>query len=280
MAENQRDKISVRLVSDEKIAETSSKGNQEKWQENGRWYKLDQYGYEALSETAISALLEESNIEKDFPFTFVKYRMEKINVHGRCMTGCSSENFLHPDENIITLSRLFKNYYTKPMKEILMKLPNDRARYRYIVEAVEDITGLEEFNRYFALLMEVDSLFVNDDRHLNNIAVLEKQGSFSYCPIFDNGAGLLSNMIYSPMDIQPKALISALRARPVNTTFNRQVTLMRSLYGRQLDIPEFTRKQIFDLLSPMLEYYPERDRLLLANRIAEVIHLRQTAMRK
>ena len=41
--------MTVKLVTDEKIAETSSKGNQEKWLEDNRWYKLDQFGYEALA---------------------------------------------------------------------------------------------------------------------------------------------------------------------------------------------------------------------------------------
>ena len=57
--------MSVKFVTNEKIAETSSKGNQEKWYEGGRWYKLDQFGYEALTETLISRLLERSNIEQD-----------------------------------------------------------------------------------------------------------------------------------------------------------------------------------------------------------------------
>ena len=86
--------MTVKLVSNEKIAETSSKGNQEKWLDNGRWYKLDQFGYEALSETYISQLLEHSNIEKETPFTFVRYQMERFNVHKRERTGCSSDNFL------------------------------------------------------------------------------------------------------------------------------------------------------------------------------------------
>jgi len=69
--------MTVRLVSDEKIAETSSKGNQEKWYDDvaGNWYKLDQFGYEALSETLMSVLLEKSNIETDTPFTFVRYNI-------------------------------------------------------------------------------------------------------------------------------------------------------------------------------------------------------------
>ena len=77
--------MAIRLVSNEKIAETSSKGNQEKWldSETNRWYKLDQFGYEALAETLTSRLLEKSNIEADTPFTFVRYQMERLSVHGR-----------------------------------------------------------------------------------------------------------------------------------------------------------------------------------------------------
>lgn len=91
--------MTVRLVTDEKIAETSSKGNQEKWYDHAenRWCKLDQFGYEALAETVISALLQRSNIESDTPFTFVRYHMERLQVHGRERTGCSSRNFLRPD---------------------------------------------------------------------------------------------------------------------------------------------------------------------------------------
>ena len=63
----------------------------------------------------------------------------------------------------------------------------------YLAETAADLTGLKDFPRYLTLLFEVDALFLNDDRHLNNIAVLEQDGRFDYCPIFDNGAALLSN---------------------------------------------------------------------------------------
>ena len=43
----------IRLTTGTRIAETSSKGNQEKWRENDRWYKLDFFGYEELAETVI-----------------------------------------------------------------------------------------------------------------------------------------------------------------------------------------------------------------------------------
>lgn len=37
--------MAIKLTTGNRIAETSSKGNQEKWREDGRWYKLDLFGY-------------------------------------------------------------------------------------------------------------------------------------------------------------------------------------------------------------------------------------------
>lgn len=267
--------MTIKFVSDEKVAETSSKGNQEKWLDGNRWYKLDQFGYEALSETLTSGLLERSNIETETPFRFTRYRMERINVHGRERTGCSSEDFLQPKCAIVTLSHLFKKNLNGSLKDVLKKLPSDRRRIEYLAETTADITGLDKFPQYLTLLFEIDALFLNDDRHLNNIAVIEKEGKYDYCPIFDNGAGLLSNTQILPMDIEPKSLISTVRARPFNTTFNRQIITARELYGAQLYMPKLSRKEIMDELEPLLEYYAGRDREYIADRVCATILQRQ-----
>ena len=269
--------MTIQLVTDEKIAETSSKGNQEKWydQVSDRWYKLDQFGYEALAETVISTVLEQSNIQTDTPFTFVRYHMERLRVHGRERTGCSSKNFLQPDQALITINRLLSSYLGKPLREKLVRLPSDKKRIAYLAEATAELTGLELFPQYLTLLFEVDALFCNDDRHLNNIAVIEQNGKFDYCPIFDNGAGLLSNTQLSPMDILPPALISALQARPFNTTFTRQMNTARSLYGMQLVMPKLTTSDIREVLGPVLNYYPQRDRGIMTDRVETCILIRQ-----
>jgi len=269
--------MTVKLVTNEKVAETSSKGNQEKWfdKETNQWYKLDQFGYEALTETVISKLLEKSNIESDTPFSFARYEMERLNVHGRDRTGCSSKNFLKDGQSIITLSHLFSRQLGTSLKDKLEKLSSDKKRIQYLTEATAEYTGLKEFPQYLTLLFEVDALFLNDDRHLNNIAVIEQNGKFNYCPIFDNGAGLLSNIQFSPMDISPKSLISNLVARPFNTSFTRQMNTVRNLYGCMLKIPKFTTKEILRELQPLLEYYPERDRGLMVDRVIECIIVRQ-----
>lgn len=267
--------MTVKLVSNEKIAETSSKGNQEKWLDHGRWYKLDQFGYEALAEVFTSILLAQSNIETDTPFRFAQYEMERLLVHGRERTGCSSENFLRPGESIVTLSHLFRQHLGGSLARALERMPSDKKRMAYLAEATADITGLQAFPEYLTLLFEIDALVLNDDRHLNNIAVIARDREFDYCPIFDQGAGLLSNVMYAPMDIVPKSLVASARARPFHTTFSRQIRTMQKLYGKQLEMPKFTRGQLQEMLQLLLQYYPERDRALIADRVCETVLIRQ-----
>ena len=69
----------------------------------------------------------------------------------------------------------------------------DGMSSKRFLENVERLTGLRDFGIYMNKLLTVDAFFLNEDRHTHNIAVLMNgEGKFAYCPIFDNGAGLLS----------------------------------------------------------------------------------------
>lgn len=269
--------MEVKLVTDEKIAETSSKGNQEKWfdKETDKWYKVDRMGYEALSETVISRLLQYSNIKNETPFTFVSYDIERVKVHSRERNACISNNFLGEKQSIITVSHLLKQFVSKDYMKKLKTLSSDKKRIEYLAQMVKEITKLYDFPEYLALLFEIDALFVNDDRHLNNIAVIEENGKFSYCPVFDNGAGLLSDIVDYPMDISARGLLKTVKARPFNMSFNRQKNIVTELYGRQLAIKKFKKAEIVDVTSDLLEFYSERDRGLILDRVTETILYRQ-----
>jgi hypothetical protein len=265
--------MDIRLVTDKKIAETSSKGNQEKWfdEKSNKWYKTDMRGYEALSEALVSSLLSESNIRTETPFSFAVYRVEALHIHGRGITGCSSDNFLKEGQSIITVNQLLSKYLGYPLVKKLSSLPSNKKRIEYLVRTVAEVTELADFGAYLTLLFEIDSLFLNDDRHLNNIAVIRSGEKYDYCPVFDNGAALLSDTRTLPMDIMPKALIRSLVARPFNTSFTRQMNTARALFGKQLSIPKFSAKDISDRLEKLLPYYPKRDRELISDRVIECI---------
>ena len=275
MAENGGTEMAVKLVTREKIAETSSKGNQEKWRDGNLWYKLDQFRYESHTETFTSLLLAHSNIEKDTPFSFVRYEMAQVNVKNTIRTGCISHHFLGEGQSIVTVAHLLKHHYGVPLNHLFEKIPSYKGRIAFLADACKDITRLDFFPQYLTVLFEIDALILNNDRHLNNIAVIEQDGKFDYCPIFDQGAGLLSNTQIFRMDIAPKGLISSVRAQPFDMTFNHLVNSVRNLYGRQLELPKFTRKQLREMLKPLLEYYPERDRGIISDRVIETVIVRQ-----
>ena len=77
------------------------------------------------------------------------------------------------------------------------------------------------------------------------------------------------------MEIEPKALIRSVKARPFGTTFNRQIIQARSLFGSQLRIPKLTEEQIQKELAGPLSYYAERDRGIIADRVLKTILIRQ-----
>lgn len=149
------------------------------------------------------------------------------------------------------------------------------THFAYLAETTAEYTGLSAFPQYLTLLFEIDALFLNDDRNLNNIAVLEKDGRYAYCPIFDNGAALLSNTQISPMDVETKALIASVRTRPFDTTFTHQKNTAEALYGTVLSIPEFTKKEMREHLHSVLQYYAERDHSLLVDRAVNCVLIQQ-----
>ena len=261
--------MSIHLTTGNRIAETSSKGNQEKWLEGDRWYKLDLFGYEGLAETVTSSLLRQTNVTA-LGFRFVPYQMEQLDVHRRVRTGCSSPNFRQEGEAILTLADLFRKGVGPHWQDQIGRQPNLTAKVRWMAEQTTQLTGLSRFGQYMTLLFEADMLFGNEDRHLNNIAVLRRGEGFDYCPLFDFGAGMLSNIRDYPLDIEPRAHLRLLRALPLNTTFGRQVQAARAVYGPQLEW-DFTVEDITAALAKPLEFYSERNRADFARRIMACI---------
>ena len=134
--------MAIRLVTKGKIAETSSKGNQEKWCEDGRWYKLDQFGYEALAEVFVSKILNYVTFDPSgFLIARVPYEIEKVTVGGRERVCCSSKNFLQENESIITLNRLHTLNLGHPLIAELESMSSDKKRIQFLAEKTAEITA-------------------------------------------------------------------------------------------------------------------------------------------
>ena len=244
----------------------SSKGNQLKWENNGIWYKADYTGYEGLAEYVISQLLIKSTLRED---EYVKYSYEIIKYKEIQYNGVKSDDFLKGDWQLITLERLYKQLFVSSLYKTLYAIDDIRERLFFLVNQVEYITGLKDFGKYINKLFTLDALFLNEDRHTHNIAVLMNgEGKFDFCPIFDNGAGLLSDTTMDyPLGEDVYSLIKSVKSKTICSDFDEQLDLSEMLYGHNLTF-SFTKKNVAEIVSSA-EIYSEAER----KRIEEIIYL-------
>ena len=213
------------------LENTSSKGNQTKFKEDTKWYKLDYLGYESASEYLASEILKQSNIKN-----FVEYDIEIIEISGKVKKVCVSDDFLKNQE-LITLDTLIKANYGKSLDTILKGLSLS-GKIKKTVDIVEEITKIKNFGQYLTCMLEFDAFILNEDRHFNNICVLKNTDkTYSLCPIFDNGTAFLSDIMQDyPLDKSTYDLINNVTAKPFDKSFDKQIEICESLYGQQLKI--------------------------------------------
>ena len=105
-------------------------------------------------------------------------------------------------------------------------------------------------------MLTIDAFFLNEDRHMHNIAVLEKDGEYSLCPFFDHGASLLADTTMEyPLSGDLYSLIDSVPAKTIAASFDDQLDAAEELYGRTVYF-SFSKKNIEELLEAE-KYYPE-----------------------
>lgn len=225
----------------------SSKGNQLKWENDEIWYKADYTGYEGLAEYVISELIKLSTLKDN---EFVLYSPIEIRYKSKIFTGSKSNNFLEEGFEIVTLERLFKTYYGKSLHQALWTIREPKDRLSFLVSSVERITGLKDFGKYMNKILTIDAVFLNEDRHTHNIAVLKKSNNeFELCPIFDNGAGLLSDITMDyPLSCDIYKLIDSVKGKTISENLEEQMEASEDLYGMNIKF-KFTKKDIEDILA-------------------------------
>lgn len=244
--------VDLRKARFEPLQGHTSKGNQPKWQMKGVWYKADHKGYEALAEVVVSRLLAKSNVEN-----FVSYEPVRVLYDDKTYNACSSRNFRAKGELLLPFERLHRAYYGRGLAAELTHMETVE-KIRYTVDFVENTTKLRQVGQYLTLLLEMDSFFLNEDRHTNNLAVIRNEDTKEYrlCPVFDNGLCLLSNLKDYPMDEDMYRSISRVRAKPFDPDFDGQVSAAELLYGPQLRF-SFSRNTLESVFDGLEEYYPD-----------------------
>lgn len=246
----------------------SSKGNQLKWEDNGIWYKADYTGYEGLAEYMISHLLQKSTLSED---EYVLYDLEEIKYKDQIYKGAKSTSFLKEGWQLITLERLFKNFFGESLYISIYHIAEHEERFRFLVNQVERMTGLKNFGVYLNKLFTIDAFFLNEDRHTHNIAVLmNEKGEFAYCPIFDNGAGLLSDTLMDyPLKGDVYELMRESKSKTICDNYDEQLDISEELCGVNVKF-SFTEKDVRELLQNVTEYSEEEKRRVEAIVCAQI----------
>lgn len=234
-----------------KIDRTSSKGNQLKWRINDTWYKADFNGYEGLSEYVVSKLLKYSSINTN---EYIDYSLGQVKYKSSIINTCISSNFLNDGDSVITILRLLETYDSN-FFDVYDSLVTIKEKAKYLIDTVVSLTGLKDFGEYIHKLTVIDGLFLNEDRHLHNIAVIRKQDStFDYCPIFDNGASLLSDTrLDYPFSENTIDLIKSVKSKTFNAYFEDIIDSMEQLYPSNISFC-FTDEIINEILKDVTIY--------------------------
>ena len=243
-------------LSNEKIIinkEHTSKGNQKKWFSDGKWYKADFMGYEGLAEVVVSDLLSKSGIND-----FVKYEPVMIRTGDKLITGCVSDSFLNANEEFVPIERMHRLFFGKGLAKTLSEISGADRKIKYTADFIDNAAGLDNSGKYITELIEIDALFLNEDRHTNNIAVIRNtdSGKFRLAPVFDNGLSLLSDTNDYPVDADINKCLNKIEAKPFSTSFDEQLDEAVKLYGYQMKW-NINKTDVYNSLSLVSEYYSD-----------------------
>ena len=241
----------------------SSKGNQLKWEAGGIWYKADYIGYEGLAECVVSGLLKRSSLAEN---EYVTYEYENIKYKNTVFNGCKSYDFKNGWQ-VITLERLFMNLFGKGLNAGIYSIAYHTERVRFLVEQVENVTGIKGFGTYISKMFAIDAIFLNEDRHTHNISVLwDGAREYRLCPFYDHGGALLSDTTLDyPLGCNVYDESAKVKAKTVCSSFEEQLDIAEKLYGSNISF-SWNEKDVDEVLSGIGGYAPE-----VKNRVKDLL---------
>lgn len=198
-----------------------SNGSQEKYLYNGKWFKVNSTGNEALAEKLVSDILE-CVCEKPY---FVRYEM--CTVNGKL--ACVSDNFLSDGEQFISFQKLYYSKKHSILSDDIMAFDDVKARRHFLLETLNAITGID-LGVYVDYTLCLDALTLNPDRHFFNMGVIKTQNGFRVAPIFDNGQALGLKWNITPPDIDIEECVQTLATATLSGSPDLQLMATRNRF--------------------------------------------------
>ncbi len=204
--------------------EGTSEGTQIKYKKDGYWYKKDSRGHEGRAEYLVSRLLDFTTLGKE---EYIQYEEGMIND----CSGCRSRNFLEDGAELITFYRLYYNAMGKNLAQVIAAMDRMEDRIEYVIEFIRQSCGLD-IRIYLRKILTLDMIVLNEDRHLNNLALVMRNNNFYPAPIFDNGVSLLTANKSINRHLSIEENVKRVTARPFSGSHEKMVDYL----GQGFDI--------------------------------------------
>lgn len=238
----------------------SSKGNQPKWFIDNKFLKADYLGYESISEILVSLLLKFTK-EVDY----VKYDFCEIETEDDILIGCYSENYINDNDKSVSIYR----YLSKDNIDYMSKL-RDKECADYLLNLLSsDVNISFNVEKYISTILLIDTIILNEDRHLNNINLIIKEtGKIVPAPIFDNGLSLLSRTSKYGYECVTTDLFNKVLAKPFNKDFMTQLSYFK-WEPLHLDYNKLLN-ELDNMKAPFKRMEFDRARYILKSRLEEM----------
>lgn len=213
------------------LIDGTSEGTQVKYRKGDYWYKEDNRGREGLAEYLVSHFLTFTDLR---PEEYILYEQGYINEK----RGCRSKNFLKENESLVTFYRLYYSEFGGNLAERLAKISTMEERIAFALKMIRSLTGLDVTD-YLKKIFMLDMIVLNEDRHVNNLAVIFDGTEFRPAPIFDNGVSLLTANLSVNWHFSMEENVKRVIARPFSGSHEK----MYEYFGKgfSVDWDEFLR---------------------------------------
>lgn len=198
---------------------TSSKGNQNKWYDRiSKRYIKEQFLWQGklwmdYKVERISSLLGEQ-----LDTLGVKIVQQRICQLSNGKFGVVSDDFCYKEQCWVPFARI-----AGPSFSCNREYPF--RNWRSIIETVKEKCKCD-ITDYAVVMVVMDYLLLNEDRHLNNFGVLqEADGSYKVAPLFDFGLGLFEHdRMYEGLDY--KAAYAKVAGKPFSSDLHEAVQML------------------------------------------------------
>lgn len=219
---------------------SSPKGDQIKWEDGRCFYKQDKFKGEALSEYLCSLFLQASNC----PIPYISYRLS--GSPSVCKSTTYKPNFTFVSfykiiEREVNLGRIEKvNSMDKWMKRWSRLSSVDKVEY--VCSAFKKLgVSRNDTLKYLTYMVELDTLVLNIDRHLNNFGLRYNFNKRIYKPmfLFDQGISLcVGEGIFDSLANMRNT--RKVKMQPFSTSLHRNRSCLPA-FGFSFNVKEFVK---------------------------------------